>query len=151
MPELKRPSGLETASIFQQFGFFILSQRGSHIKLRRISQAGEKQTLTVTNHRQLDTGTCRAIFRQACGIFRPMTCGLFSIPNEFVSHRKSNVRYAQPEPLRPHDGYLASVSRFLTSFLSSAPRRCLARYTCATLTPNVRATSRAGCSLMTWR
>ena len=25
-----------------------------------------KETLTVPNHRQLDTGTCRAIYRQAC-------------------------------------------------------------------------------------
>jgi predicted RNA binding protein YcfA (HicA-like mRNA interferase family) len=77
MPKLKRLSGSEVVSIFQQFGFFILSQRGSHIKLRRISPAGEKETLTVPNHRQLDTGTCHAIFRQAC-------------------------RYISPDDLRPH-------------------------------------------------
>ncbi|MDA1276179.1 MAG: type II toxin-antitoxin system HicA family toxin [Verrucomicrobia bacterium] len=66
MPKLKRLSATELTSVFQQFGFFILSQRGSHIKLRRISSAGENETLTVPNHRQLDTGTCHAIFRQAC-------------------------------------------------------------------------------------
>ena len=72
MAKLKRLSGPEAASIFQQFGFFILSQRGSHIKLRRINQAGEKQTLTLPNHRQLDTGTCHAAFRQACRYISPV-------------------------------------------------------------------------------
>ncbi|MBW4536698.1 MAG: type II toxin-antitoxin system HicA family toxin [Pleurocapsa minor HA4230-MV1] len=33
--------------------------------MRRIGISG-KETLTVPNHRQLDTGTCRAIYRQAC-------------------------------------------------------------------------------------
>ena len=70
MPKLRRLSGAEVVSIFQRFGFSILSQRGSHIKLRRINRAGEKETLTVPNHRQLDTGTCHAIFRQA-GRFIP--------------------------------------------------------------------------------
>ena len=65
MPKLRRLSGLEVVSIFQRFGFSIVSQRGSHVKLRRVNQAGEKQTLTVPNHHQLDTGTCHAIFRQA--------------------------------------------------------------------------------------
>jgi hypothetical protein len=39
--------------------------------LRRVSQAGGKQTLTVSNHRELDTGTCHAIFRQACRYLSP--------------------------------------------------------------------------------
>lgn len=71
MPKLKRLSGPEAVSVLQQFGFSILSQRGSHIKLRRVSQAGEKQSLTIPNHRQLDTGTCHAIFRQACRFISP--------------------------------------------------------------------------------
>jgi predicted RNA binding protein YcfA (HicA-like mRNA interferase family) len=65
MPKLRRLSGSDVVRIFKQFGFSVISQRGSHIKLRRISAAGEKQTLTVPNHKQLDTGTCKAIFRQA--------------------------------------------------------------------------------------
>jgi predicted RNA binding protein YcfA (HicA-like mRNA interferase family) len=60
MPRLRRLSGPEVASTFQRFGFFVLSQRGSHIKLRRITQAGEKQTLTVPNHRELDTNYARS-------------------------------------------------------------------------------------------
>jgi predicted RNA binding protein YcfA (HicA-like mRNA interferase family) len=65
MPRFKRLSGTEVIAILEQFGFQTYSQRGSHIKLRRMSEIG-KETLTVPNHRQLDTGTCRAIYRQAC-------------------------------------------------------------------------------------
>ncbi|MGL5944288.1 MAG: type II toxin-antitoxin system HicA family toxin [Waterburya sp.] len=65
MPKLKRLSGAEIIAILKQFDFEVYSQRGSHVKLRRISRSG-KETLTVPNHRQLDTGTCRAIYRQAC-------------------------------------------------------------------------------------
>jgi hypothetical protein len=34
--------------------------------LRRISSAGEKQTLTIVAHKELDVGTLYAIFHQAC-------------------------------------------------------------------------------------
>ena len=50
---------------------YSLTQRGSHIKLRRVSKAGEKQTLIVPDHRELDTGTTRAIYRQACRYISP--------------------------------------------------------------------------------
>lgn len=49
----------------RRFGFEILSQRGSHIKLRRLGPGGQKETLTIPSHSELDTGTCRAILRQA--------------------------------------------------------------------------------------
>ena len=64
MPKLRRLSGPEVVQILGRFGFEIHSQRGSHIKLRRQGVAG-KETLTVPNHQELDSGTCRAIFRQA--------------------------------------------------------------------------------------
>lgn len=64
MPRLKVLSGEDVISILGIFGFQVHSQKGSHVKLRRDSPAG-KETLTVPNHRELDTGTCRAIFRQA--------------------------------------------------------------------------------------
>lgn len=51
--------------ILGQFGFEVSLQRGSHVKLRRISADGTVETLTVPSHAQLDTGTCRAILRQA--------------------------------------------------------------------------------------
>ena len=64
MPKLKRLSGDDVIAILKKFGFQVRSQKGSHVKLQRITPTG-KETLTVPNHRELDTGTCLAIFRQA--------------------------------------------------------------------------------------
>ena len=64
-PKLRRLSGKEVVSILNKFGFAVLTQRGSHIKLMRIGYAGDKQTLTVPSHNELDVGTLRAIVRQA--------------------------------------------------------------------------------------
>ena len=65
MPRLKRLSGEEVISIFAAFGFEVLSQRGSHVKLGRTLPSGHRQTITVPRHRELDPGTLRAILRQA--------------------------------------------------------------------------------------
>jgi predicted RNA binding protein YcfA (HicA-like mRNA interferase family) len=65
VPKLKRLSGREIVAIFQKFGFTVASQKGSHVKLVRALPGGERQVLTVPNHPELDTGTCRAILRQA--------------------------------------------------------------------------------------
>lgn len=51
MPKLRGLSASDVVSILQHFGFFILKQRGSHIKMRRLTQAGEKRTLTIPNPR----------------------------------------------------------------------------------------------------
>ncbi len=64
MPKLKRMSGPEVIAVFRSFGFAVHAQRGSHVKLRRVSKE-QQQTLTIPNHRELDTGTLRAILRQA--------------------------------------------------------------------------------------
>ena len=65
MPKLRRLSGAEVISVLVRFGFTIHSQRGSHVKLRRELPDGSTQTLTIAAHSELDTGTCRAILRQA--------------------------------------------------------------------------------------
>lgn len=64
-PKLKRLSGREVVSILEKFGFIFQSQKGTHVKLRRINSAGGKETLTVPIHNELDIGTLRAIIRQA--------------------------------------------------------------------------------------
>ena len=64
MPKLKRLSRAEVIEILSQLDIAIHSQKGSHVKLRRIGINGN-ETLTIPNHRELDTGTCKAIFRQA--------------------------------------------------------------------------------------
>ena len=65
MPKLKILSGKEVIKIFAKFGFEVISQRGSHAKLRRILKDGTKQTITIPIHDELDKGTLKAIFRQA--------------------------------------------------------------------------------------
>lgn len=65
MPSLRRMSGREVIAAFRSFGFEVVGQKGSHIKLRRISNSGRRETLTIPDHRELDTGTLRAILRQA--------------------------------------------------------------------------------------
>jgi predicted RNA binding protein YcfA (HicA-like mRNA interferase family) len=62
MSRFKHLSSPEVVAILEKFDFQIHSQRGSHIKLGRLSDMG-RETLTVPNHRQLNTGTCRAIYR----------------------------------------------------------------------------------------
>jgi predicted RNA binding protein YcfA (HicA-like mRNA interferase family) len=65
MPRPKQLSVQNVVDIFQKFDFYVVSQIGSHIKLRRISPDGSKQTLVVPLHKKLDTGTAVSIYRQA--------------------------------------------------------------------------------------
>jgi len=64
--KLKRLKGPEVIKILVGFGFKVHSQKGSHIKLQRISLTAKKETLTIVTHKELDVGTLHAIFRQAC-------------------------------------------------------------------------------------
>jgi len=64
VPRLRRLSGDEVIAILGRHSFRIHSQR-SHVKLRRVTESGSEQVLTVPRHRELDLGTIRAIFRQA--------------------------------------------------------------------------------------
>ena len=65
MPKLRRLSGSEVLSIFSKLGFSVHSQKGSHVKIRRLSPGGGKESLTIPIHDELDTGTLKAILRQA--------------------------------------------------------------------------------------
>jgi predicted RNA binding protein YcfA (HicA-like mRNA interferase family) len=64
MPRIRSLSGQDLLWIFGQFGFSKVSQRGSHVKLRRQTSAG-RQMLTIVLHQEIDKGTLHAIFRQA--------------------------------------------------------------------------------------
>lgn len=64
MPKIKKLSGKQVSAIFLKLGFAVIRQKGSHIKLRRIIM-DTKQTLLIPNHREMDTGTLKAIFNQA--------------------------------------------------------------------------------------
>ena len=64
MPKLRNLSGDEVVKIFERLGFIAVSQRGSHVKLKREGKL-QKQTITIPLHKELDRGTVRAIYRQA--------------------------------------------------------------------------------------
>jgi len=62
---MKRLSGDEVISLLARFGFEVHSQRGSHVKLIRVNPEGHREILTIPRHRELDTGTLQAVYRQA--------------------------------------------------------------------------------------
>ena len=64
MPKLRVLSGADLIDALQLLGFEVLSQRGSHIKLVRVRDE-QRQILTIPNHKELDKGTLKAIYRQA--------------------------------------------------------------------------------------
>jgi predicted RNA binding protein YcfA (HicA-like mRNA interferase family) len=56
-------SGLDLCKILEGFGYRVDHQTGSHIVLR--SEDPLHRRLTVPNHKEIATGTLRAILRQA--------------------------------------------------------------------------------------
>ena len=62
MTKLPRISGRECVSVLAKLGFVVKRQHGSHIILRRESPFAQ---VVVPNHPELDTGTLRAILREA--------------------------------------------------------------------------------------
>lgn len=81
MPKLKRLSGQDVVRIFESLEFGQVSQRRSHVKLRQIVAEGSKQTLIIPAHSELDTGTLKAIYRQAAAIFLRGNCTRTSTAN----------------------------------------------------------------------
>jgi len=65
MSKLRSLAGSDLLRILAGFGFHPFSQRGSHVKLRRVLPDGARQTLTIVLHDEVDKGTLRAIFRQS--------------------------------------------------------------------------------------
>ncbi len=63
--KFKNLSGSEIVRIFERFGFVVVHQRGSHIKLQRILPNGTKQALGLPNHKTIAKGTLAAIYNQA--------------------------------------------------------------------------------------
>lgn len=65
MTRLRQLSARDVLRALGSFGFQVVSMRGSHAKLRRVLVSGERQTLTIPLHKNLDPGTLHAIFRQS--------------------------------------------------------------------------------------
>ena len=62
MTKLPRVSGRQCVSVLLRLGFVLKRQHGSHMILRRESPFAQ---VVVPDHSELDTGTLRAILRQA--------------------------------------------------------------------------------------
>lgn len=62
MPKLY--SGKEVIKILRRAGFEIVSQKGSHIKLKGVSK-GHICIVIVPNHKQIARGTFESILKQA--------------------------------------------------------------------------------------
>jgi len=70
MPKLRVFSGKDVIKIFTDFGFIVVSQRGSHVKLRRFAKDGSRQTLTIPNHSEIGKNTLKAIYNQSLRYIR---------------------------------------------------------------------------------
>ncbi|MGE5613302.1 MAG: type II toxin-antitoxin system HicA family toxin [Bacillota bacterium] len=53
----------EIIAILKKFGFVVVSQKGSHIKLRK--HGNETRTVIIPDHYEVARGTLRAILEQA--------------------------------------------------------------------------------------
>jgi predicted RNA binding protein YcfA (HicA-like mRNA interferase family) len=60
MPRLPQISGRELIRLLESLGYENLRQRGSHVRLRRISAAGE-HNVTVSDHKVVAKGTLHDI------------------------------------------------------------------------------------------
>ena len=85
-PKLARLSGSKVVTIFGKFGFSVVSQRGSHAKLRRTGPIGDKQILTVPLHQASRNRPTRADrpfwgclprYAKHCALGRPSIRGFF--------------------------------------------------------------------------
>lgn len=63
MGQLPRLSGQDAVRVFCTFGYQVVRQRGSHVRLR--DPTGRRRPLTVPAHRELKTGTLRRLVRDA--------------------------------------------------------------------------------------
>ncbi len=62
MPKLY--SGRDIITRLKRLGFMIVSQKGSHIKMRGV-RGGKLQTTIVPNHKEIALGTLASLLKQA--------------------------------------------------------------------------------------
>lgn len=66
MPKLPQVSGKDVVKALQKHGFSIVSQRGSHIKLKKTVDSSLSYTVIVPDHKIIKKGTLRS------GILKPI-------------------------------------------------------------------------------
>ena len=60
MPYLPKISGQVAMKIFEKLGWDKIRQKGSHCRMKK-----ENLKIVIPNHKELDTGTLKAIIRQS--------------------------------------------------------------------------------------
>jgi predicted RNA binding protein YcfA (HicA-like mRNA interferase family) len=61
MPPLPVVSGKSAIKVFERFGYVKVSQKGSHVKMKKPAHA----TLSIPLHNELDAGLLRSLIRDA--------------------------------------------------------------------------------------
>ena len=87
MPRLRRLSGAEVVAILGRFGFAVVSQHGSHIKLRRAGIGG-KQVLTAPAHPTLDPALFAQFSDKRPGLSLKKSYTLIFTSNGFSSYER---------------------------------------------------------------
>lgn len=64
MPKLPTLSAREVIKALSSQGFQVVSQKGSHIKMKKIA-LNETRIVIVPDHPEIPTGTLKSIIRQA--------------------------------------------------------------------------------------
>jgi len=63
MPKLPQVSGADIVRLLQRLDYHVIRQRGSHIRLRKVTPLGE-HNITVSAHRVLAKGTLNDILNK---------------------------------------------------------------------------------------
>jgi len=64
MPKLPTPSSREIVRALSGKGFEVVSQKGSHIKMKKITP-NETRIVIIPDHPEIPAGTLKSIIRQA--------------------------------------------------------------------------------------
>jgi len=64
MPKLPTPSAREVIRALSSLGFQVVSQRGSHIKMKKVDLT-ETHIVIIPDHSEIPAGTLKSIIRQA--------------------------------------------------------------------------------------
>lgn len=65
-PRLPQVSGRELIRLLERLGYEVIRQRGSHIRLRKVTPAGT-HNITVLAHRSIAKGTLNGILSDVSG------------------------------------------------------------------------------------
>jgi predicted RNA binding protein YcfA (HicA-like mRNA interferase family) len=65
MPKLPQVSGKELVKAFLKDGWFIVSQKGSHLKIRKNLQSIGRKTIIIPQHKIIKKGTLSGILKDS--------------------------------------------------------------------------------------